>query len=68
MDDGDEGYWVSYDYQRYDVTTTNGTASFTQRSPHYGYDYQFAPDGILQEYPSYLVGTTEKFSGLFGSG
>jgi hypothetical protein len=34
LDDGDTGYWVSFDYQQW-------STAFTERSPHYGFDYYF---------------------------
>ncbi|HSY60720.1 MAG TPA: hypothetical protein VK796_02540, partial [Cytophaga sp.] len=64
VDDADQGYWVSYDYELW-------SSSFTQRSPHYGYDYQYSPDGYSQDFPQYFPfspsGTNPyKVSGLWG--
>lgn len=65
VDDDDEGYWVSYDYELW-------SGSFVQRSPHYGYRPSFNPHLKSQSYPVFFPATSTgsdsyKLSGLYGA-
>lgn len=66
IDDGDKGYWVKYDYHKW-------SGNFVSRSPLYGFDYQYIPDQLTQQFPVYFpfayayLGAPYKLSGLFGS-
>ncbi len=66
VDDGDDGYWISYDYQLWN-------SNQIQRSPYYGYDHQYSPDEATEHYPIYYpieplsTGAPYKLSGVYGT-
>lgn len=63
VNDGDKGYWISYDYKLW-------SSSFIERSPRYGYDYQYSPDDTTKDLPQYFPFVPSlgayKVSSLFG--
>lgn len=58
VDDGDKGYWVSFEYLPW-------SASFNKRTPEFGFDYSFHPteDESTQNKD---ITKTDKISGKFG--
>lgn len=60
-DDGDAGYWVSFNYEQW-------SGGFTTRTPQYGYDYQYENNTDYNFYPLYFNKTDAlyKLSGMFG--
>jgi len=47
VDDNDEGYWVSYEYEQW-------SKEFITRTPNYGFEYSYSPDEGSQRLPIYF--------------
>jgi hypothetical protein len=63
-DDGDTGYWISFDYKQW-------SSDFTTRFPHYGFDYSFDLDEgtkrLPYTIPTNTVSGNYKLSGKSGN-